>query len=56
MRFISIAFGLAVLIAACTPAPIATAPTQSASAGTPKDVMKLRVGTATTPAPALPRW
>ncbi len=55
MRFISIALALAVLIAACTPAPIATAPTQSAAAaGTPKDVMKLRIGTATTPAPALP--
>src|SRR5216684_313831 len=56
MRFISIALGLAVLVAACTPAPSATPPTQSAAAaaGTPKDVMKLRVGTATTPAPALP--
>jgi len=56
MRFISIALGLAVLVAACTPAPSAAPPTQSAAAaaGTPKDVMKLRVGTATTPAPALP--
>src|SRR5437879_4861229 len=57
MRFVSIALGLAVLVTACTPAPTPTAPTQSAAAaaaGTPKDAMKLRVGTATTPAPALP--
>src|SRR3979409_1921178 len=56
MRFISIALALAVLVAAWTRGPRAPPPTQSAAAaaGTPKDVMKLRVGTATTPAPALP--
>src|ERR1700686_536320 len=55
MRFFSIALGLALLTAACAPAPAATAPTPAAAAGaTPKDVMKLKIGVATTPAPALP--
>ena len=53
MRLISVAVGLAVLITACLPAPSSTTPTQTA-AGAPKDVMQLRVGTATSPAPALP--
>jgi NitT/TauT family transport system substrate-binding protein len=44
------------LVAACVPAPVTPAPTQAAgaAAGVPKDVMKLRIGTATTPPPALP--
>src|SRR5438477_8082843 len=54
MRFVSLALGFAVLLAACTPAPTPTLPARTAAAGTPADVMKLRVGTATTPAPALP--
>jgi NitT/TauT family transport system substrate-binding protein len=56
MRSIWIAVGLAMLVAACVPAPVTSAPTQAAgaAAGVPKDVMKLRIGTATTPPPALP--
>jgi NitT/TauT family transport system substrate-binding protein len=56
MRSIWIAVGLTMLVAACVPAPVTPAPTQAAGAatGVPKDVMKLRIGTATTPPPALP--
>src|SRR4030081_3457897 len=55
MRIVSIALGFTVLLAACAPAPTATAPTPgAAAAAAPKDVMKLRVGTATTPPPGLP--
>lgn len=53
MRFILIGLGLALVLAACTPPP--TAPAQSvAAAGTPSDIMKLRIGTTTTPPPGLP--
>src|SRR5437879_2449950 len=56
MRLICIALALVGLVAACAPAPATPAPTQAgaAAAAVPKDVIKLKVGTATTPAPALP--
>jgi NitT/TauT family transport system substrate-binding protein len=56
MRSIWIAIGLAMLAAACVPAPVPSAPTSAAGAAgsVPRDVMKLRIGTATTPPPALP--
>src|SRR5438552_3058307 len=56
MRFMVIALALVGLVAACAPAPATPAPTQAgaAAAAVPKDVIKLKVGTATTPAPALP--
>ena len=54
MRLISIAFALGLLVAGCVPAPSSTAPAPPGAASTPKDVMKLRIGTATTPPPALP--
>jgi NitT/TauT family transport system substrate-binding protein len=55
MRFVAIAIALGCLVAACAPAPAAPTPTQSgAAAAAPKDVIKLRIGTATTPPPALP--
>jgi NitT/TauT family transport system substrate-binding protein len=55
MRFISIAIALTVLASACAPAPAAPAPTAGSTASTAAaPAMKLRVGTATTPPPALP--
>jgi NitT/TauT family transport system substrate-binding protein len=55
MRVVSIAFAFVLLVAGCVPATTGTAPAQPGAAGsTPKDVMKLRIGTATTPPPALP--
>jgi NitT/TauT family transport system substrate-binding protein len=55
MRFLAIALAIGCLLAACAPAPAAPVATQPGAA-TPaaKDLMKLRVGTATTPTPALP--
>jgi NitT/TauT family transport system substrate-binding protein len=55
LRFASIALGFVVLAAACAPAPTASTPAQTAAApGGPGDVLKLRIGTATIPPPALP--
>src|SRR5437667_9474194 len=55
MRFVAIAIAIGWLVAACAPAPAAPAPTQPGSAAAaPSDVIKLKVGTATTPPPALP--
>jgi NitT/TauT family transport system substrate-binding protein len=55
MRFVAIAIAIGWLIAACAPAPAAPAPTQpGAAAAVPRDVIKLKIGTATTPPPALP--
>src|SRR5919198_1348936 len=51
MRLVSIAMALGVLAAACSPVPA----TQSGGSATPRpEVIKLRVGVAVTPAPALP--
>src|SRR6267378_1918554 len=51
MRFTSMALALTLFGVACTAAP----PTPSASTATPaREIIKLRVGTATTPPPALP--
>src|SRR5579859_3295223 len=47
MRFLAIALAIGCLVGACAPAPAAPTPTQPV-------VMKLRIGTATTPPPALP--
>jgi NitT/TauT family transport system substrate-binding protein len=53
MRFIRIAIALVWLVAGCAPAT--PSPAQPAAAGSvPKDIIKLRIGTATTPPPALP--
>src|SRR3982074_2374465 len=56
MRLVSIAIALVLLVAGgrgCGPAvPSATQP--SAAGSVPKDIIKLRIGTATTPPPALP--
>jgi NitT/TauT family transport system substrate-binding protein len=53
MRFIRIAIALAWLVAGCAPAT--PSPAQPAAAGSvPKDIIKIRIGTATTPPPALP--
>src|SRR5229473_1351443 len=49
MRFVAIALAVGWLVAACAPAPAPTAP-----ASAPRDVIKLKIGTATTPPPALP--
>jgi NitT/TauT family transport system substrate-binding protein len=51
VRFLSILFALGWLVAACTPAPASPSPTAQVA---PKDVIKLKIGTATTPPPALP--
>src|SRR5882762_2649720 len=53
MRLVCIAIALVWLVAGCAPAvPSATQP--PAAGSVPKDIIKLRIGTATTPAPALP--
>jgi NitT/TauT family transport system substrate-binding protein len=49
MRLFSLALVLGVLAAACSPAPAAGGPTPAA-----KETLKLHVGVATSPAPALP--
>ncbi|HTD80311.1 MAG TPA: ABC transporter substrate-binding protein [Chloroflexota bacterium] len=49
MRLASLALVLGVLAAACSPVPAAGGPTAA-----PKEAIKLRVGVATSPAPALP--
>src|SRR6202165_5411114 len=57
MRLVALALAIGWLVAACAPAPAApgAAPTQPGSAAsTPRQVIKLRIGTATTPPPALP--
>jgi NitT/TauT family transport system substrate-binding protein len=58
MRFVSVAAALVGLLVACAPvAPAALAPAAagaSAATAPPKDVMKLKIGTAVTPLPALP--
>jgi NitT/TauT family transport system substrate-binding protein len=55
MRFVAMVMAIGWLLAACAPAPAAPAPTQQgAAASVSKDVIKLRIGTATTPPPALP--
>jgi len=58
-RLASIALAVGFLAAACAPAPLAqqSAPaggTAGTAAGAPQDVLKLKVGVAVTPAPALP--
>ena len=53
VRYFTTAVALVWLVAACAPAP-AAGPTSAPAAAAPKDVIKLHVGTATTPAPALP--
>jgi NitT/TauT family transport system substrate-binding protein len=53
MRLVRIAIALVWLVAGCAPAvPSATQPAVAGSV--PKDIIKLRIGTATTPPPALP--
>src|ERR1700680_3836626 len=47
MRFVAIALAIGWLVAACAPAPAASGPALAA-------VMKLKIGPATTPPPALP--
>jgi NitT/TauT family transport system substrate-binding protein len=55
MRFSAIALAIGCLLAACAPARVAPGPAQpGAAASAPTDVIKLRIGTATTPPPALP--
>src|ERR1700682_5135958 len=55
MRSVAIAIAIGWLVAACSPAPAAPAPTPPGAAAAPlKDVIKLKIGTATTPPPALP--
>ena len=49
MRLVSLALVLGVLAAACSPVPAAGGPTAA-----PKEAIKLRVGVATSLAPALP--
>src|SRR5437762_4921074 len=52
MRFIRIAIAVVWLVAGCAPA--VPSPAQPAAGSVPKDIIKLRIGTATTPPPALP--
>src|ERR671933_1621378 len=49
MRRVSVALVFGVLAAACSPAPAAVSPTAA-----PRETLKLHVGVATTPPPALP--
>jgi NitT/TauT family transport system substrate-binding protein len=55
MRLVAIAIAIGWLVAGCVPVPVAPAPTTpGAAASVPRDVIKLKIGTATTPPPALP--